>query len=181
MKVAEQDVPKTAFRTRYGHYEFRVMHFGLTNALAAFMALINRVFQPYLDKFVIVFIDDILVYSRTKDEHVEHLRITLQTLRDKKLYAKLSKCEFWIDQVIFLGHVISKQGIQVDPKKIETVLKWQALTNVPEVRSFLGLAGYYRRFVKGFSIIARPLTNLLKKGISFQWNNLCQKAFEELK
>ena len=133
LKISEQDIPKTAFRTRYGYYEFRVMLFRLTNAPAAFMALMNRVFQPYLDKFIIVFIDDILVYSRSADEHAEHLRIALQTLREKQLYAKLSKCEFWIEHVIFLGHVISEQGIQVDPKKIETVLKWEAPTNVSEV------------------------------------------------
>ena len=181
LKVAEQDVPKTAFRTRYGHYEFRVMPFGLTNAPAAFMALMNRVFQPYLDRFVIVFIDDILIYSQSTDEHAEHLRTVLQTLREKKLYAKLTKCEFWIDQVIFLGHVISKQGIQVDPKKIETVLKWEAPTNVSEVCSFLGLAGYYRRFVEGFSIMAGPLTKLLRKGVTFHWDDHCQRAFENLK
>ena len=115
------------------------------------------------------------------DEHAEHLRITLQTLREKRLYAKLSKCEFWIDQVIFLGHVISKQGIQVDPKKIETVLKWEAPVNVPDVRSFLGLEGYYRRFVEGFSIIAGPLTKLLRKGFTFHWDDHCQRAFEKLK
>ena len=130
---------------------------------------------------MIVFIDDILVYSRSKDEYTEHLRIALQTLREKKLYAKLSKCEFWIDQVIFLGHVISQQGIQVDPKKIETVLKWQAPTNVSEIRSFLGLAGCYRRFVEGFSIIAGPLTRLLRKGVTFHWDDHCQRAFEKLK
>ena len=118
LKVAEQDIPKTAFRTRYGHYEFLVMPFGLTNAPAAFMELMNRVFQPYLDKFVIVFIDDILVYSRSREEHAEHLHIVLQTLRDKKLYAKFSKCDFWLDRVVFLGHIISSRGIQVDPKKI---------------------------------------------------------------
>ena len=118
LKIAEQDIPKTAFRTRYGHYEFLDMPFGLTNAPAAFMALMNRVFQPYLDQFVIVFIDDILMYSGSKEEHGNHLRLVLQTLRDKQLYAKLSKCEFWLNQVIFLGHVISKQGIEVDPKKV---------------------------------------------------------------
>ena len=111
LKIAERDVPKTAFRTRYGHYEFLVMPFGLTNAPAAFMALMNKVFQPYLDQFVIVFIDDILIYSRNKEEHGNHLRTVLQTLREKQLYAKLSKCEFWLNQVMFLGHVISKQGI----------------------------------------------------------------------
>ena len=123
LKVAEQDIPKTAFRTRYGHYKFLVMPFGLTNAPAAFMALMNRVFQQYLDKFVIVFIDDILVYSRSPKEHEQHLRIVLQTLREKQLYAKFSKCEFWLDQVVFLGHVVSSRGIEVDPRKIEAVLK----------------------------------------------------------
>ena len=136
LKVAENDVPKTAFRTRYGHYEFLVMPFGLTNAPAAFMALMNKVFQSYLDKFVIVFIDDILVYSRSSEEHADHLRMVLQILREKQLYAKLSKCELWLDHVVFLCHVISKRGIEVDPKKVEAVLKWEAPTTVPEVRSF---------------------------------------------
>ena len=121
LKIAEQDIPKTAFRTRYGHYEFLVMPFGLTNAPVAFMALMHTVFQPYLDQFVIVFIDDILVYSRDKEEHANHLRIVLQILREKQLHAKLSKCEFWLDQVIFLGHVLSKGGIEVDPRKVEAV------------------------------------------------------------
>ena len=144
MKIAENDVPKTAFRTRYGHYEFLVMPFGLTSAPAAFMALMNRVFQPYLDKFVIVFINDILVYSRSSEEYADHLKRVLQILREKKLYTKLSKCEFWLNHVAFLGHIISERGIEVDPKKIEAVLKWQVPTTVPEVRSFLRLAGYYR-------------------------------------
>ena len=122
LKIKESDVPKTTFRTRYGHYEFLVMPFGLTNAPAVFMDLMNRVFRPYLDKFVIVFIDDILVYSSNSDDHKKHLRIVLQTMRDKQLYVKLSKCEFWKDKVAFLGHVISKEGIFVDPKKIEAVV-----------------------------------------------------------
>ena len=136
------------------------MPFGLTNAPAVFMDLMNRVFRPYLDKFVIVFIDDILVYSSSSDDHEKHLRIVLQTMRDKQLYAKLSKCEFWKDKVAFLGHVVSKEGIFVDPKKIEAVVAWERPTNVTEVRSFLGLAGYYRTFVEGFSMIASPLTKL---------------------
>ena len=148
LKIKEADIPKTVFRTRYGHYEFLVMSFGLTNAPSVFMDLMNRVFRPYLDKFVIVFIDDILVYSSSSDDHEKHLRIVLQTMRDKQLYAKLSKCEFWKDKVAFLGHVISKEGIFVDPKKIEAVVAWERPTNVTEVRSFLGLAGYYRRFVE---------------------------------
>ena len=173
LKVAEQDVPKTAFRTRYGHYEFLVMPFGLTNAPAAFMALMNWVFQPYLDKFVIVFIDDILVYSRSVEEHEDHLRTVLQTLREEWLYAKFSKCEFWLDQVVFLGHVISSRGIEVDPRKIEAVLKWEPPTNVSEIRSFLGLVGYYRRFVEGFSILAGPITKLLRKCVDFKWDEHC--------
>ena len=130
---------------------------------------------------MIVFVDDILVYSWNEEDHAEHLRIILQTLREKQLCAKFSKCEFWIDQVVFLGNVISKRGIEVDPKKIETILKWEVPTNVPKVRSFLGLAGYYRRFVEGFSIMVGPLTKLLKKGVIFQWDDRCQQAFEELK
>ena len=156
--MQESDVPKTAFRTRYGHYEFLVLPFGLTNAPAAFMDLMNRVFKPYLDKFVVVFIDDILIYSKNHVEHGEHLRILLQTLRTHQLYAKLSKCEFWLNSVSFLGHVISKEGIQVDPKKVEAVSNWPRPTNVTEIRSFLGMAGYYRRFVKDFSRISAPLT-----------------------
>ncbi|XP_039117955.1 uncharacterized protein LOC120253788 [Dioscorea cayenensis subsp. rotundata] len=150
LKIKSEDVPKTAFRTRYGHYEFLVMPFGLTNAPAAFMDLMNRVFRPYLDKFVIVFIDDILVYSPSNEEHAQHLRIVLQTLREKKLYAKFSKCEFWLYEVGFLGHVVSGEGIFVDPKKVEAIVKWERSKNVTEVQVFLGLTGYYRRFVEGF-------------------------------
>ena len=134
------------------------MPFGLTNAPTAFMDLMNRVFHEYLDQFVIVFIDDILIYSKSQEEHEEHLRIVLQILRERKLYAKLKKSEFWLNQVVFLGHVISKDGIIVDPNKIEAVVNWDRPTTVSEVRSFLGLVGYYRRFVEGFSCIAAPLT-----------------------
>jgi hypothetical protein len=141
LRVRPEDVPKTAFRTRYGHFEFLVIPFGLTNAPAAFMDLMNRVFQPYLDRFVIVFIDDILVYSRSEAEHVEHLRIVLQILRDRQLYAKLDKCEFWLSQIHFLGHVVSKDGVAVDPSKVEAVLRWERPKNATEIRSFLGLLG----------------------------------------
>ncbi|KAL5540692.1 hypothetical protein UlMin_043344 [Ulmus minor] len=144
LKIKEDDVPKSAFRTRYGHYEFLVMPFGLTNAPAAFMDLMNRIFREYLDKFVIVFIDDILIYSKSQKEHEQHLRVVLQTLKQHQLYAKFSKCEFWLSSVQFLGHVVSKDGISVDASKIEAVSKWPAPTNVTEIRSFLGLAGYYR-------------------------------------
>jgi hypothetical protein len=181
LKIKGEDISKTAFRTRYGHYEFLVMPFGLTNAPAAFMDLMNRVFRPYLDKFVVVFIDDILVYSSDRDEHVRHLKAVLQTLREEKLYAKLSKCEFWLDRVCFLGHVISSAGISVDPQKVEAVVNWSRPKTVTEVRSFLGMAGYYRRFVEGFSKIAVPLTQLTHKGARFVWSEACEESFQELK
>ena len=145
---------KTTFRTRYGHYEFIVMPFGLTNAPTAFIDLMNRVFRSYVDQFVVVFIDDILVYSKDRENHDTHLRVVLETLRKEKLYANLSKCECWSREVSFLGHIVSEEGIQVDPKKVEVIIEWKPLRNVTEVRSFLGLAGYYRRFVKGFLMIA---------------------------
>ncbi|XP_024158572.1 uncharacterized mitochondrial protein AtMg00860-like [Rosa chinensis] len=144
------------------------MPFYLTNAPAAFMDLMNRIFWPYLDKFVVVFIDDILVYSKTVKEHEAHLRIVLQTLQEKQLYAKKSKCEFWMSKVRFLGHVISGDGVSVDPSKVEVVLNSKQPKNVTEVRSFLGLAGYYRRFVLKFSKIANPLTRLTQKGVKFE-------------
>ena len=181
LKIKEEDISKTAFRTRYGHYEFLVMPFGLTNAPTAFMELMNRIFQPLLDICVIVFIDDILVYSRSNQEHEEHLRDVLSILREKKLYAKFSKCEFWLNEVAFLGHVISRKGISVDPRKIGAVVEWEVPTNVTEVRSFLGMAGYYRRFVEGFSRIAQPLTKLTKKNMKFVWGDDCEQSFQELK
>ena len=181
LKIREEDIPKTAFRTRYGHFEFLVMPFGLTNAPAAFMDLMNRVFRPYLDQFIIVFIDDILIYSKNEEEHAEHLRIALQTLREHGLYAKREKCDFWMTKVKFLGHVVSEEGISVDPSKIEAVLNWERPKNVSEIRSFLGLAGYYRRFVENFSKIASPLTKLTRKNVKFVWDDKCEEAFEELK
>ncbi|GJT38257.1 putative reverse transcriptase domain-containing protein [Tanacetum coccineum] len=181
LRVKEQDISKTAFRTRYGHYEFLVMPFGLTNAPAVFMDLMNRIFHEFLDKFVIVFIDDILVFSKSKEEHEDHLRTVLQILRQEKLYAKFSKCEFWLSRVAFLGHIVSSEGITMDPAKVEAITKWPRPTSVTEVRSFLGLAGYYRRFVDGFSRLALPLTKLMRKGEKFVWNDEREKSFEELK
>ena len=181
LRVRDRDVPKTAFRTRYGHYEFLVMSFGLTNAPAAFMDLMNRVFREYLDSFVIVFIDDILIYSKTKEEHAQHLRLTLQVLRQHQLYAKFSKCEFWLRSVTFLGHVVSDQGVEVDPRKTEAVKKWPKPLTPTDIRSFLGLAGYYRRFVEGFSSIAAPHTALKKNKAKFEWTETCEKSFQELK
>ncbi|KAM0035347.1 putative nucleotidyltransferase, Ribonuclease H [Helianthus debilis subsp. tardiflorus] len=144
LHVLEEDILKTAFRTRYGHYEFVVMPFGLTNAPAVFMDLMNRVCKPYLDRFVIVFIDDILIYSKTRIDHECHLRLILELLRGEKLYAKFSKCEFWIKEVQFLGHVVREKGIHVDPAIIEAVKSWIAPKTPSEIRPFLGLAGYYR-------------------------------------
>ncbi|KAL0556624.1 hypothetical protein IC582_005138 [Cucumis melo] len=181
LRIKDEDVPKTAFRSRYGHYEFIVMSFGLTNAPTVFMDLMNRVFREFLDTFVIVFIDDILIYSKTEAEHEKHLRMVLQTLRDNKLYAKFSKCEFWLKQVSFLGHVVSKAGVSVDPAKIEAVTGWTRLSTVSEVHSFLGLAGYYRRFVENFSRIATPLTQLTRKGAPFVWSKACEDSFQNLK
>jgi hypothetical protein len=170
-----------AFICKYGLYEYTVMSFGLTNAPAFFMHLMNKVFMDYLDTFVVIFIDDILVYSKSEAEHEKHLRLVLLRLREHKLYAKLSKCEFWIDEVPFLSHVISKGGIAVDPGKVKDVLDWVVPQTVKEVRSFLGSAGYYRRFIENFSKIAKPLTSLLEKGVDFSWTDERQMAFEELK
>ena len=181
IKIRAEDIPKTAFSTRYGLYEYLVMSFGLTNAPAHFMYLMNSVFMPELDKLVVVFIDDILIYSKTKEEHEEHLRIILQRLRDHKLYAKFSKCEFWMNKVSFLGHVVSAEGIAVDPSKVQDVLNWKAPKSVTEVRGFLGLAGYYRRFIPNFSRIAKPMTELLEKDTSFVWTASREEAFQTLK
>jgi hypothetical protein len=181
LKIRECDIPKTAFISRYGLYEYTVMSFGLTNAPTYFMYLMNKVFVEYLDKFVVVFIDDILVYSRSEEELEEHLCLALQKLRDNRLYAKLSKCEFWMKQVAFLGHVISKGCISVDPSKVRDVLSWNAPTSVGDIQSFLGLAGYYRRFIEGFLRISKPMTELLEKDKKFEWTSACEASFQELK
>jgi hypothetical protein len=151
IRVREEDIPKTAFMTRYGHYEYLVMPFGVTNAPAVFMDYMNRVFHEFLDQFVVVFIDDILIYSKSHEEHEIHLRRVLRVLQEKSLYANPSKCEFWMEEVKFLGHVISKGGIAVDPTKVDTVLAWERPKTVTEIRSFVGLAGHYRRFIEGFA------------------------------
>lgn len=143
LQIKDSDIMKSAFRTRYGHYKFLVMPFGLTNAPIAFMDLMNRMFSEYLDKFIIVFIDDILIYSKARKEHEEHLRIALQTLKEHQFYAKFSKCKFWLKRVHFLELMVSKEGVSVDPTKIEAVSKWFAPHSVAKVRSFLGLAGFY--------------------------------------
>jgi len=141
----------------------------------------NSVFMPKLDKFVVIFIDDILIYSKNEQEHMEHMHIVLQRLRNHHLYAKFSKCEFWLDSVKFLGHTISKDGISVDPTKVQEVMDWEPPTSVHQIRSFLGLAGYYRRFIPDFSRIAKPMTELLKKGVKFDWTPQCEEAFHTLR
>ncbi|GJV93932.1 putative reverse transcriptase domain-containing protein [Tanacetum coccineum] len=181
LRVREEDISKTAFRTRYGHYEFQVMPFGLTNAPAVFMDLMNRVCKPYLDRFVIVFIDDILIYSKSRKEHEGHLKLILNLLKKEELYAKFSKCEFWLSKVQFLGHVIDSEGIHVDPAKIEAIKDWASPKTPTEIRQFLGLAGYYRRFIEGFSKIARPMTKLTQKSVKFEWGEKAEAAFQLLK
>ncbi|GJW80855.1 reverse transcriptase domain-containing protein [Tanacetum coccineum] len=181
LRVHEDDIPKTAFRIRYEYFEFTVMPFGLTNAPAVFMDLMNRVCKPYLDKFVIVFIDDILIYSKSKEEHEVHLRLVLELLRKEKLYAKFSKCEFWLQEVHFLGHVVNQNGIHVDPSKIEAVKNWKAPTTPFKIRLFFGLTGYYRRFIANFSKIAKPLTSLTQKNQKYVWGVEQEEAFQTLK
>ncbi|WMV42565.1 hypothetical protein MTR67_035950 [Solanum verrucosum] len=178
LKIRPGDVPKMAFRTRYGHYEFLVMSFGLTNAPAAFMGLMNEVFKQFLDSLVIVFIDDILVYLKSEEEHTDHLRIVLGVFGKQKLYEKFSKCEFWLTSVAFLGHVVSKEGVMVDPQKIEAVKNWVRPSSMTEVRIFVGLTSYYRRFMKNFASIA---THLTKNETPFDWTEKCEESFQRLK
>ncbi|GJV15076.1 putative reverse transcriptase domain-containing protein [Tanacetum coccineum] len=171
----------TAFRTRYGPYEFQVMPFGLTNAPAVFMDLMNLVCKPYLDKFVIVFIDDILIHSKDKEEHEEHLKAILELLKKEELYTKFSKCKFWILKVQFPGHMIDSQGIHVDLAKIEFIKDWASPKTPTEIRQFLGHAGYYRRFIEGFSKIDKPMTKLTQKKVTFEWGDKQEAAFQTLK
>ena len=178
MKIKDEDIHKITFRTRYGHYEFVVEPFGLTNAPATFMCLMNSVFIRYLDKFVLVFLDDILVYSKNEEEHEEHLRLTLQLHGEHQLYAKISKCDFYKDRIQYLGNIISEEGISVDPEKIEAIKNWPTPKNVTKVRYFMGIARYYRRFIEGFSKDAHPVASLQKKGINFEWTLTYEENFQ---
>jgi hypothetical protein len=181
IKIHPEDVPKTAFSTRYVLYEYLVMLFGLTNAPAHFMYLMNSVFMLEGDKFVVVFIDDILIYSKSEEEHAQHLWVILQRHRDHQLYAKFSKYAFWLKEVLFLVHVISTEGIVVYPSKVQEVLDWKSPKLVTQIRSFLRLAGYYHRFILNFSKIAKPMTQLLEKEAKFKWSPQCEEAFLTLK
>jgi hypothetical protein len=163
--------------TRYGHYDFLVVPFGLTNAPTTFMCLMNNVLNKFLHIFVLVFIDDILIYSKKREEHEEHIRLVLQVLREHQLYAKLRKCDFFQNQVHYLGHVISEEGVAVDPDKIRSIMEWPTQKDVSNIRSFMGLAGYYRRFIKGFPKIGCPITALQEKGVKFTWTSKCEERF----
>lgn len=181
IRIVPEDVPKTAFRTRYGHFEFLVLPFGLTNAPATFMNLMHDIFRDYLDKFVIIFLDDILIYSRTPEEHSKHISMVMELLIRHRLCAKESKCELFRRSVEFLGHIIDSQGLHMMEDKIKAVLDWPPLTSVDDVRSFLGFVGYYRRFIRMFSDLSVALTAMLQKGAKFEWNEPQRTAFERLK
>ena len=181
LRVRKGDEWKTAFRTRFGHFQYKVMPFGLTNAPACFQSFINDIFKDYLNEFVIVYLDDICIFSKDKDEHTKHIKIVLDLLRQNKLYAKFSKCEFYQDSIEFIGHRISEAGIEMCPSKIEALEKWPILACKDDILSFLGLANYYRRFIKNFSDVALPLTRQLKKTEKFVWGIEQQLAFDQLK
>jgi hypothetical protein len=181
IRIPPEDVPKTAFRTRYGHYEFLVLPFGLTNAPATFMHLMHQTFRQFLDDFVLVFLDDILIFSKTLEEHERHVKQVLEVLRKEKLYAKESKCEFFKEEVEFLGHIVGRHGIRMMQDKVEAVRAWPVPARVTDVRAFLGTAGYYRKFIRDFSKIAAPLSELTKDEVKFVWGPQQQESFELLK
>ena len=172
---------KTAFRTPFGHFQFKVLPLGLSNASATFQCMMNRIFAAYLNQFVLVYMDDMLVCSANEAEHLQHLRSVLMTLRESRLFVKLSKCDFLKPDVKFLGHVVGANGLHVDPAKVAAVQQWLPPANVAEVRSFLGLANFFRRFIQGYSSLVAPVPSLLRKSTVFQWSPACQNAFERVK
>lgn len=180
IRIRQPDIPKTAFNTRYGHFEFTVMSFGLTNAPATFNRLMQDIFIPFLDDFVLVFFDDILVYSKSEEEHEEHVKKVLQILREYQLFVKRSKCTF-CKQIEYLGFIVSEEGLSVDPAKVKDILEWPRPTSVSEIRGFLEITGWYRTFLRNYALIAAPLTGLLKKGSKVVWEVQHQESFDELK
>ncbi|KAK0587438.1 hypothetical protein LWI29_022813 [Acer saccharum] len=181
IRMKKGDEWKTAFKTKYGLYKWLVMPFGLTNAPSTFMRLMNHVLRAFIVKFVVVYFDDILIYSKNLDEHVEHLKLVLGVLRTEKLFSNLKKCTFCTDRLVFLGFVVSVKGIRVDEEKVKAIKEWPKPTNVGQVRSFHGLASFYRRFVRDFSSLAAPLTEFIKKNVGFKWGNEQEKAFNLIK
>lgn len=178
--MKDDDIYKTAFKTHHGHFEFLVMPFGLCNAPATFQSPMNQVFNQFLTKFILVFFDDILTYSKSFDYHLQHLELTLAILRANQLYAKMSKCQFGQDKIEYLGHVISSEGVSTDPTKIQCMVDWPKPVHVKGLRGFLGFTGYYRKFIKDYGLISKPLTDMLKKG-SFTWSSESEMAFNKLK
>ena len=181
VKVAEADIHKTAFTTRYGLYEFTVLPFGLTDAPATFMTVMNRVLQPYLDEFVVVYLDDIMIYSKNMEEHTKHLRLVLDKLRQYKMHAKQSKCTLYASEVDFIGQRVSAKGLQADPTKVQALIDWPEPTNVHEIRQFLGLAQYFRRYIKAYSAICSPLSTLTRKDVPWTWTQPQKDAFTAIK
>ena len=181
IRISEEDIPKTAFRTPFGHYQFKVLCFGLTNAPATFQHAMNSAFRDCLGKYVLVYLDDILVFSACEEEHLEHLQHVLETLHREQYRAKLKQGEFMKSELPFLGHVVSAVGVRVDPQKVTAVCDWPVLTSVTQVRSFLGLANYFRKFMQGYASMSAPLTDLTKKHARCVWDEKCQAAFERIK
>ena len=181
LRIAKGDEHKTAFRTRYGHFEYLVMPFGLTGAPGSFQSYINEILRPHLDIFCVVYLDDILIYSDTLEEHIRQVRLVLKALQEHGLYVKLEKCEFHVQSINFLGFVITPNGVHMDRDRITTITEWPAPRSVTEIQIFLGFANFYRRFIEGYSRVVIPITTLLRKGHSFEWNSHTQKAFDNLK